>query len=212
LDFSRQRLDTLVYDMALSDLKSFLPAERLAHLDPRTDPFPTMLIDYTITHPGAQIYKIKRADLHRPEVVGDLEVAKKDKKYRAQADAQKYVLLPFHINAYGRVHPLAWSFLNFIATRASAKALVSARSETFGDDNPDRRLLFRKRAFLRKVSITVQRHFALGTLHAAKTVVPLAHALGVNTHPHPFIPPSNSIIDLAVSLTGGPSPAVSPPV
>jgi hypothetical protein len=50
------RLDTLVHDVALANLQTLrLPAELLDHLDPKDDPFVTVLLDYTFTHPGVHM-------------------------------------------------------------------------------------------------------------------------------------------------------------
>lgn len=168
----KSRLDTLIYNVSMAELKTFLPHERLAHIDPHRHPYVTVLIDYTFTHPGAYLGKMRRGtgDL-APDAMGDAAVRGKDDKYLARAKQAGQVLIPFHINVYGRIHPLAYKLMNFICEKLSIKALGTPNPSAFPQADPAARVTAYKRNLMRSLSVCVQRSLALGLLQAAQRVM-----------------------------------------
>ncbi len=133
-----------------------------------------MLVDYTFTHPGAHLQDVNRASLADPDAVGNHAVLMKVEKYmdatRSSRDPH-YVLLPFHISVFGRIHPLALSFLRYICDRIAARALQTPPSSILSTLNPDARNTACKRTLMRNMSTAVQRSLTLGMLHAAQRIV-----------------------------------------
>jgi hypothetical protein len=167
------RLDTLIHNVELADLKKFLPDDMLSHLNPTTIHRVTVLIDYTFTHPGAHLHDTanRHAQMSDPELMGNCAVAGKNKKYLARASKEGYVLIPFHVNVFGRIHPLAHKLLEFVCNRATAKAQETPKSSVLDGMGPDARRTLHKRSLLRTLSISVQRALTLGMLHAAQRIV-----------------------------------------
>jgi hypothetical protein len=172
----KSRLDTIIRAVPLVELREVLPADMLAHLDPDRDAYVDVLVDYTFTHPGAFLSSGIRAtrvndDLRNPDAAGDLAVKRKNDKYLAKAVAHRQVLLPFHISAYGRIHPLASSFMQYICSKVAVRKLHSPQPWTFPQSDPATRVTLLTRSYLRNLSTCVQRSFALGLIQAARRVV-----------------------------------------
>lgn len=170
----KSRLDTIIRDVPLIELRTILPAAMLSHLDDRTDTHVDVLVDYTFTHPGAFLgfaRASKREDFTDPDAAGNRAVKFKNDKYLAKAIQHKQVLLPFHVSAYGRIHPVAFAFMQHICSKVAASKLHSPNVSAFPQSDPLTRQTLLTRSYMRNLSTSVQRSFALGLLQAARRVV-----------------------------------------
>jgi hypothetical protein len=184
------RLDSVVRRIPFASLMSMgLPPHLTDHLNERDHPFVTVIVDFTLTHPGASgsLAATARADsaFNEPDTVGNLAVQGKCDKYLAAAKEHDYVLLPFHVSPFGRVHPIAQKFLDFLCARATARALTTPLSSSLPLD-PEMRGLILKRTQMRALSTSVQRSLALGLLQAAQRVVCPARNVHPVTTAHTF--------------------------
>jgi hypothetical protein len=112
----------------------------------------------------------------------------------AAAKAARMVLVPFHISAFGRLHPIAYKFYSFMCARATARHLSTPRPSALRDLDPDARAVLHKRKLMRSLSISVQRSLVLGMFHAARSIV----------SPRSSSPSITSTTPSLMTLMGGP--------
>lgn len=165
------RLDLVVEGMPVDLLRRVDPS-LVAGL-PAGTTMARVLIDATFTHPGPFLSSINRGDgaalLRNPDAIGDAEVAHKRSKYLAASNAAGYVLLPYHCNVYGRLHPIASKFLDAVVGLVVLKDRAGGSSRT--SDLIDKTTNF-KRALLRGISIHMRRATVLGLWHAVRVAKP----------------------------------------
>jgi hypothetical protein len=153
-----KRLDLVVEAVPVTLLRRVDPS-LVAHLGADVSTVRT-LIDATFTHPGPYLESLKNTDsatLRDAEAMGDSEVRVKRDKYQAASIAAGYVLLPYHCNVYGRLHPVASKFLDAVVDLVVLKSQATGLP---GNSLVDRTTSF-KRALLRGVSL----HMRYATVH-----------------------------------------------
>ncbi len=165
------RLDVVVEAMPVDMLRRVDP-ELVSHL-PKSVTTAKVLIDATFTHPGPFLQHVLARDaatvLADADAMGHAEVRGKRDKYLAASIAAGYVLLPYHCNVYGRLHPTASRFLDAVVDMVVTRQLATdpAKVSPLADSTTSF-----KRALLRGVSIHMQRATIAGLLSAVRVVRP----------------------------------------
>jgi hypothetical protein len=166
-----KRLD-LVVEQAPVDLLRKVDPALVSHL-PAGQSSARVLIDTTFTHPGPFLSSSNRAvsaeALRNPDLIGDTEVARKRNKYLAASNRHGFVLLPYHCNVYGRLHPIASRFLDAVVDLVVLKtrALGSAGAHSMVDSTTSY-----KRALFRGLSIHMRRATVLGWQRSVRVANP----------------------------------------
>lgn len=166
-----KRLDLVVEHVPTDMLRRVDPA-LVSHL-PAGQSSARVLIDTTFTHPGPFLSANSRAvnaeALCNPDMLGDAEVANKRTKYLAASNRHGFVLLPYHCNVYGRLHPIASRFLDAVVELVVLKtrALGSPGASGMVDSTTSY-----KRALFRGLSIHMRRATVLGWERSVKAANP----------------------------------------
>ena len=166
------RLDAYYRGLSIADARTIFPKEMLSSV-PQDASTVEVLVDFTFSHPGAYLGRLlTNESLSDPEAMGDIAFNGKCKKYKEACAGKHIVFLPYHVNAYGRLHPIAQKFIMCICRLAAVRTVACSSSQV--RDSPDfaSHVSALQRSYLRSLSVCVQRSHANGLLHSASAASP----------------------------------------
>ncbi len=199
------RLDIVVRGFPVDVLRS-IDRNLVEHLPPGMGST-SLLVDCTFTHPGPFLVEATelRNKLQDPQAIGDLAAEKKRKRYLAKTVAHRHALLPFHCNAFGRLHSLATKFVDMLARRVALKKKLEASSDPSAPAR-DHDTADIKRDELRKLAVCARRSAVRGLTDSVISVRPRFRPETLDELTNVAVPTNPSVFSPA-SVTLGATPA-----